>query len=152
MRLAAFLPVALMLAACGDAPVTPPETEPAAPVIAADMVNPVEDPFCAFIAENADTSGEETPYVFVTSIGDSIYHGYAKLDGTVRKLTEIEAGFGAALETRRYVTEDDSVELEVILLTGQESPTATEYTGSVRVIYPVEGEAVKFYGECQAED
>ena len=152
MRLAALLPVALMLAACGEDPVAPPEVEPAAPVIATDMVNPVEDPFCAFIAENADTSGEEIPYVFVTSIGDSVYHGYAKLDGTVRELTEIEAGFGAGLETRRYVTDDDSIELEVILLTEQERPTATEYTGSVRVIYPVEGEAVKFYGECQAED
>ena len=152
MRLAAFLPVALMLAACGEGPATPPETAPAAPVIATDMVNPVEDPFCTFTAENAETSGEEIPYVFVTSIGDSVYHGYAKLDDTVRELTEIEAGFGAGLETRRYVTDDDSIELEVILLTEQERPTATEYTGSVRVIYPVEGEAVKFYGECQAED
>lgn len=143
----------LAVAACGDRPDAPGEPAPAtAPVIGSDMERPVEDPFCTFTADNGATSGETPHYVFATSLGDSVYHGYAKLDGEVRKLTEVEAGFGAGMETRRYVSEDDSVELEVILLNEQEGQTATTYTGSIRVIYPVEGEAVKFYGECRYQE
>lgn len=140
-----------LLAACGDTPPADPVSEPEAPTIGTDMQRPVDDPFCYFFAEGSDTSqsGEDANYVFVTAMGDSVYHGYAKLEGEVRQLTEIEAGFGAGMETRRYVTEDDSVELEVILLDEQEGATASTYTGSVRVIYPVEGDAVKFYGECR---
>lgn len=151
MRLAAIAALTLTgVAACGGEPDAPEDaTSATAPSIASDMTLPVEDPFCAFTADNAAMDGETTPYVFVTAMGDSVYHGYAKLDGEVTRLTEVEAGFGAGMETRRFVTEDDSVELEVILLDQQEGEEAAEYTGSVRVIYPVEGEAVKFYGECR---
>ena len=43
-------------------------------------------------------------------------------------------------------------EPEVILLDDGETEEAARYTGSVRVIYPVEGTAVKFYGECELQD
>ena len=154
MRFAAITALSVLaVAACGDGPDAPDEpAPPMAPTIAADMERPAEDLFCTFTAENAATSGGTAHYVFATSLGDSVYHGYAKLDGEVRKLTEVEAGFGAGMETRRYVSEDDSVELEVILLNEQEGQTATTYTGSIRVIYPVEGEAVKFYGECRYQE
>lgn len=154
MRVVLFGAVSgLTLAACGDAPEAPEgDSAPDAPTIATDMQMPVDDPFCYFFPENSDRaqSGANARYVFVTAMGDAVYNGYARLDGEVRKLTEIEAGFGAGMETRRYVTEDDSIELEVILLDAREGQMSTEYTGSVRTIYPVEGEAVKFYGECRA--
>ncbi|MGB3625402.1 MAG: hypothetical protein WA989_06235 [Henriciella sp.] len=118
-----------------------------APVIGTDMPMPVDDPFCTF---TADAEAGAPPYVFVTQIGESIYYGYAELDGEVTRLTEVEAGFGAGIETRRYVTEDEGAELEVILLeTGAEAERIT-YSGSVRAIFPVEGAAVKFIGECRA--
>ena len=155
-RLAPASALLLTLAACGDGPADAPSGTPSpdAPTIATDMESPVERPFCTFTAENAAIpAGSDTPpYVFVTAMGDSVYNGYAKLDGAVEKLIEVEAGFGAGMETRRYVSEDDSVELEVILLDAQEGQMTTEYTGSVRVIYPVEGPAVKFYGECQYDE
>ncbi|MEM5516844.1 hypothetical protein WNY37_07770 [Henriciella sp. AS95] len=121
------------------------ETAEPAPVIAADMAMPVDEPFCAFSAEGSTPDGN---YVFVTSLGDSVYHGYAKLDGDVTKLTEVEAGFGAGIETRRYVNDDESVELEVILLEAGETDAGVSYTGSVRPIFPAEGDAVKFEGAC----
>ncbi|WP_300395708.1 hypothetical protein [Henriciella sp.] len=156
MRLAGIMMSSLVLglAACGGNGPDEGETEPeaTAPTIATDMESPVEDPFCAFTAENTDTSGEGGSYVFVTSMGDAVYHGYAKLDGEVTRLTEVEAGFGAGMETRRYVTEDDSVELEVILLDPRDGQAESEHSGSVRVIYPVEGDAVKFYGECDYDE
>lgn len=150
-RLAAILLLAGLAAGCGggdDAGTPSPDTpSQAAPQIGTDMVMPVDDPFCTFSAEGADTEGS---YVFVTALGDSVYHGYASLDGDTVRLTEIEAGFGSGIETRRYVNEDESVELEVILLEAGETDTAIAYTGSVRPIFPVEGEAVKFVGECAA--
>jgi hypothetical protein len=139
----------LALTACGGDPASDGETAPSttapAPVIGADMELPVEDPFCTFTAEGGAPEGG---YVFVTSVGESVYHGYARLDGETTRLTEVEAGFGAGIETRRYVTDDESVELEVILLEAGESEEAVSYTGSVRSIFPVEGDAVKFEGRC----
>lgn len=149
-QLAAFLLISAALAACGDnnadddPSVTPTPAD--APAIAADMEMPVDTPFCSFIADGPD--GADETYVFVTDFGESVYHGYAKLDGEVTRLTEVEAGFGAGMETRRYVDDTESVELEVILLDENVDEAIARYTGSVRVIYPVEGNAVKFYGEC----
>lgn len=146
---------AMLVSACGDggqAPKDEGSKTRTAPTIATDMESPVEDPFCYFAAEGAEPlTGDAARYVFVTKTGKSVYQGYASLDGEVTKLTEVEAGFGAGMETRRFVSGDDSVELEVILLEAGEDEVATSYTGSVRVIYPVEGEAVKFYGECRHE-
>ena len=48
------------------------------------------------------------------------------------------------------LTSDQVPALEVILLDQNVDDPVARYTGSVRVIYPVEGEAVKFYGECRA--
>ncbi len=143
------LMAALTVVSCGggDDTATDGATEPAseasAPMIGTDMEMPVDTPFCSFSAEPGS-------YVFVTDFGESVYHGYAKLDGTVTKLTEVEAGFGAGMETRRYVDGTENVELEVILLDQDVDAEQARYTGSVRVIYPVEGEAVKFEGECVA--
>ncbi|WP_084395868.1 hypothetical protein [Henriciella aquimarina] len=150
----------LMLAACGDNAETPGdtgETEATAPAIATDMESPVDTPFCYFTAAEADTplTGPEARYVFVTDTGASVYHGYAKLNGEVTELNEVEAGFGANMETRRYFSEDKQVELEVLLVdeTGGEAAAGDTipYSGSVRVTYPAEGEAVKVRGACRAE-
>ena len=142
----------LVLAACSNEsaeldrePVVDPQD---LPVIGTDLAAPVDNPFCAFVpadAENDDTG----PYVLVTSIGDNAYHGYVSLDGETVKLTEVEAGFGAGMETRRFVDEDESLELEAILLDGGDVDDRAVYTGSIRVIYPAEGEAVKFKGGCR---
>ena len=156
MRYAAILlgAGAVLLSACGNGePEGAAEESPAtAPAIATDMASPVDSPFCYFAAEGKEPlTGANARYVFATKVGETVYNGYAKLDGEVAKLTEVETGFGAGMETRRFVTDDDSVELELIMLEAGESEDATSYTGSVRVIYPVEGEAVKFYGECRHE-
>ena len=157
IRLATLSSVCLVaLAACGggDEAGETAAPEAMAPEIGTAMESPVAEPFCYFVQENAGTplTGPDARYVFVTDVGESVYHGYAKLDGEVQQLTEVEAGFGAGMETRRYVSEEEDVELEVILLDDGETEDAARYTGSVRVIYPVEGKAVKFYGECGLQD
>ena len=142
----------VMLAACSNERAEM-DGEPAMdpqdlPVIGTDLVAPMDNAFCAFVpadAENDDTG----PYVLVTTVGDNAYHGYVSLDGEAVKLTEVEAGFGAGMETRRFVDEDESLELEAILLDGGDVDDRAVYTGSIRVIYPAEGEAVKFKGGCR---
>ncbi|MEQ9314467.1 MAG: hypothetical protein RLN72_01370 [Henriciella sp.] len=157
IRLVSALSLAAILAACGDGPADPANepTQSEVPSIGADMAMPTDKPFCVFVREDhtGPLMGEGVGYVLVTELGEGSYHGYATLDGAVTKMTEIEAGFGAGIETRRYETPDAGRELEVILL--EQNPDTNDppqYTGSIRQIFPVEGEAVKFRGECQMAD
>ena len=148
-----LLPV-LVLSACGggDDKRPAPDESAAAPSIGINMKSPVEDPLCYFVADTGSpipVTGPDARYVFVTEMSGSGYRGHAALDGVVTALEEVEAGFGAGMETRRYVNDASGVELEVILLDEVETEASLRYKGSVRVIYPVEGEAVKFYGECR---
>lgn len=150
-----FLAVPLLvLSACGGGDDKRPARDggAAAPSIGINMKSPVEDPLCYFVADTGSpipVTGPDARYVFVTEMSGSGYRGHATLDGVVTALEEVEAGFGAGMETRRYVNDASGVELEVILLDEVETEASLRYKGSVRVIYPVEGEAVKFYGECR---
>jgi hypothetical protein len=158
VRIIAFsLLAGLVLTACGDGPDSDRAAPPAGtamPEIGAMLERPVSNPFCSFSAVAAD-NGEtrRDGYIFATSVGENAYHGYAQLDGTVEKLTEVESNFGAGMETRRFVDEDESLELELILLDDGMTEMSGQHTGSLRVIHPEEGPAVRLAGDCKlAED
>lgn len=144
---------AALLAACGEPPADAPDSPQNEPVpeIGSEMPMPTEHPFCVFVAEGyeGEMIGDAARYVLVTEVGPGIYHGYIQLDNRVTRLVEHSAGFGGGIETRRYATEDEAREFEVILL--EQNPDSDElpqFTGSIRQTIPVEGEAVKFRGEC----
>lgn len=157
LQLFSLAATGLMLAACGNPPADPANEpdEGQVPSIGADMAMPTDKPFCVFVREDhtGPLTSEAARYVLVTEVGTSVYHAYLELDGEVTRLVEVEAGFGGGIETRRYANEGETREFEVILL--EQNPDTDEqplYTGSVRQIYPVEGEAVKFRGECGLDD
>lgn len=153
-RLTALIAAAGLVTACGGSDA--PETEKTGgdtagvPAIGTEMAMPVEDPFCSFAAVGGD--GPQDAWVLVNQIGQNAYHGYVDLDGSVEKLTEVESSFGAGMETRRFVDDDESVELELILLDAGMTDTAAQYTGSIRVIHPAEGEAVRLTGACRLSE
>lgn len=148
-----ILACGVLLAACGNgepaARGNGGDSAPQVPVIGTDMAMPVDSPFCSFSAETDETGDT---FIFVNEIGENAYHGYAKLNGVVEKLTEVEASFGAGMETRRFVDDDESVELEVILIETQVTDTLAEYTGSIRVIHPLEGDAIRLKGTCRLSE
>ena len=155
-RLTALIAAAGLATACGggDAPGTDKTgggDTAGVPVIGTAMAMPVDNPFCSFAAAGGD-GGPQDAWVLVNEIGQNAYQGYVELDGEVEKLTEVEASFGAGMETRRFVDDDESVELELILLDDGMTDTAAQYTGSIRVIHPAEGEAVRLTGACRLSE
>lgn len=151
MRQIVPLLLAGLLAACGNGAGDAPDETAArstVPVIGTGMEMPVPNPFCSF----SGVGEAEGEFVFVNQIGENAYHGYVELDGGVEKLTEVESSFGAGMETRRFVDDDESVELELILLDAGMTDTAAQYTGSIRVIHPQEGDAVRVAGTCRLSE
>ena len=153
MRLTTAAALAMILAACGQPPADAPNSPQNEPVpdIGSDMPMPTEHPFCVFVAEGYEGAmlGDAARYVFVTEVGTGTYHGYIQLDNRVTRLVELDAGFGGGIETRHYATENEDRHFEVILLEQTADAEAyPQFTGSVRQTVPVEGEAVKFRGEC----
>ncbi|WP_163836285.1 hypothetical protein [Spartinivicinus ruber] len=127
------------------------ETDQKSPTIG-EMHWPGANSYCTFFKEGHkfDFDNKETwKFVFVTILDDSKDTAYMQINNKREKIKLVNATKSETNEKRVYeVAADKNIQIEVEMNSGKSGVEHTNYTGVIRLLKPMGGDAIKFYGDC----
>ncbi|MDE1464942.1 hypothetical protein [Spartinivicinus poritis] len=117
-----------------------------------EMHWPDVNSYCTFFKEGHkfDFDNQDTwKFVFVTLLAGAEDVAYMQINNKREAIKLVSSNKIENTEKRIYkVDSNENIQIEIAMKAGESGVEHTNYTGVIRLLKPVEGGVIKFYGDC----